>query len=720
MADETSVPPDNGKHISVTRMSVGTAEVKDMHVDLLEAVNASINAQTDAITSQNAKIIKQGEDLKKSNKQQKASDSDPIVAAIKALHDTNKELIAAMRSSGGGDEEGGGGGISAAELRSRQKGLDAIHGVTEENKTLQGVLKDLNAVYKAEKKIIQSSIIEGLMHAGRSIFSFRTAMDEVTKRFTTTMDLPRSGMADFTDVFTDSTVRAAEYLASGLQSTRDDLVETSKLVKQSLQDGLVSPMVLVDGNLKDTAAAFHDFRNEMEEGGLDLYRNLGFREQNAMLSQLLDAQLRGDRMTDINDSVVRKQTMDQIAALRIIAQNSGLSLDELIKGNDVPMTLAELEASGALTGKQSAEIMPALLELQKIAPDFASDIIEVLGAGNSKSVFEAMNKDLAADYRMIGIDLFDEVQKIKNQGTIEFRESSVDILQSLGDKFLDKGVAAGQFQLSDYKRFRKMVTTGNVMKDLDVTKGDDANSVVARAFNQFENWYTNKFPAFDALKLIGSLAANTFFLGANTAALIANTIAHAPGGGILGKVGGVIGKVGKLAGGLIKFGGIVTGGLMIAKDMYDVASGDSSGRNIGGVIGGAIGGGLGALLTPVLGPLGIAGGMAVGNIAGNWIGRQFEGDSPGATPAASAISAPQVGATASVSSGSSKSALAVQSVSQTRLLENIAGSLHTNNGLQREIRDRIGFGSPGGGAAGRDSTKKSDNIAIVPGRLGAL
>ncbi len=702
-------------------MSVGTAEVKDMHVDLLQAVNASINAQTDAITTQNNKIIKQGEDLKKQNKQKKANNDDPIVVAINNLHNTNKELIAAIRSGNtGGDEKGGGGGgggggISAAELRSKQKSLDAIRNVTEENQTLQGVIEDLKEVYKAEEKIIQSSIIEGLMNGARSIISFRTAMDEVTKRFSTAMDLSKSGMADFTDVFADSTIRAAEYLANGFESTSDDLVETSKLVKQSLQSGLVSPMILVGGNLKDTAKAFHSFRNDMEEAGLDLYRNLGFSEQNEILERLLDAQLRGDRMTDIEDSAVRRQTIEQIEALRIIAQNSGLSLDELVKSNDIPMTVAELEASGALTGKQAEQLMPALLDLQNVAPEFTNDLIEALGAGESRAAFEANNSDMVTDYRKIGVDIYGEVQKIKNQNTVDFRDSSTALLQTIGDKFLSKGVGAGQFQLSDYKRMRKITTSGNVMKELDTTRGDDSNSVVARAFNQFENWYKNKFPAFDALKLIGSLGANTFWLVSNTAALISNTAARTTGG-----IGGMMRKLGKFAGGLLKFGGIVAGGLMIAKDMYDVASGEVTGNNIGGIIGGVLGG-VAGFLSPI--PGGAAMGAMLGNTAGNYLGGMFDSSASAATtatpatPASSAISAPQMGSS-QATAGGGKSAIAVNSINQTRLLENIAGSMHVNNGLQREIRDRIGFGSSNAGSSGRDSTKKGNNISIVPPMLG--
>ena len=705
MADETSVPPNNGKHISVTRMSVGTAEVKDMHVDLLTAVNASINAQTDAITSQTDEIIQQGKDRNK-DEAQSHGNADTVLGQLQKLNKTNQELIAAIRS-GGSSEEGGGGGITAAELRSRQEGLDAIRGVTKKNQTLGDVVKDLTRVYEAESKVIQSSIIEGLIHAGRSLFSFGTAVDEVTKRFNTAMDLSKSGIADFYDVFADNTVKAGEYITNGFESTHDDLIETSQLIKQSLQEGLVSPMVLAGGNLRETAAAFHDFREEMEEGGLDLYRNLGFREQNAVLEKLLDAQLRGDRMTDMKDSGVRKQTMEQIAALRLIAENTGLSLDELIKSSDIPMTLAELEHSGALSSEEYSKLLPSLIEMQKQAPEYAQSIINALAAGDNRAAYEAFNKDEATDFRILDADMFSFVQGLKESNDVN--NYLIDGIHNLGDKFKDMGVGQGKFQLRNYETIRKMTSAGNILKAKDLEAGQD--SEITAAFNKFDDWLTNKFPALDVAKLIGSLASNTFWLSANTAALLQNTAAHTVGG-----IKGVVGSMMKASWRLLKFGGLVTGALMTAKDIYDVATGDASGKNIGGAIGGVMGG-IAGFLSPI--PGGAAGGAILGNMAGNWIGSQFDSGSEGATPAPSSIAAPQAG-TATMMAASGKNNVAVQSVNQTRILENIAGSLHTNNGLQREIRDRIGFGSPGGGAAGRDSTNKSHNIAVIPGRLGGL
>ena len=78
----------------------------------------------------------------------------------------------------------------------------------------------------------------------------------------------------------------------------------------------------------------------------------------------------------------------------------------------------------------------------------------------------------------------------------------------------------------------------------------------------------------------------------------------------------------KGVGNVLKIGGAVVAGGMVAKDAYDVVAGTdggASGKNIGGTIGGAIG-----ALGFFLGPLGGAIGMAAGNFIGNKIGSLFD------------------------------------------------------------------------------------------------
>jgi len=717
LADETSVPPENGKHISVTRMSVGSAEVKDMHVDLLEAVNLSIQEQTETISRQNERILRQGEESsdqqKKASKQEVGADQG-VAKEIRKLQEINQELIAAIRSGIGGDDAGSAaGGIAQAELKSHQVGLEAINNANKANRSLTKTVESLKEVLEAERQVISGSLMESLVHLTRELVSFRSAVSKVNEAFRETLELSKSGMADFSDIIFDSMSRSVEYIENGFEGTRDNLLETSRLVKSSLQEGLVSPMVLVNGNLKETAGAFHKFRNDLEEGGLDLYRNLGFREQNQVLAKLLDAQLRGDRMMDISDSNVRKQTAEQIETLRVIAENSGLSLDELVKSNDAPMTIAQLQSSGALSDSQAANLLPALSELKNVAPDMVNDLVQAFAAGDSRAVFEAHNQQMAQDYRVQGVDIFQVAQDLKNKTSTGIREGMVSLGHQLADTFKEDGTTA-RFRINDYEKFNRMATSSNALKKLDPNRGTD--SVVTKAFNQFENWYTNKFPAFDALSLITSIGANTFALVANTGALGLNTVAHWKSGA-LGKLGGMIGSVARVAGKMLKFGGIAAGVAMVGKDLYDTASGDASGENIGGVVGGVIGGGIGALTGP-LAPLAIPAGIMLGNMAGNFLGGKFDEANAAATPSASPITAPAAGMTAAAVAGGGKTGMSTNMVSQTRLLENIAGSLNTNNTLQREIRDRIGFGSSSN-LTQRDATKKGSNIAVVPGRLGS-
>ncbi len=725
-----NVPPDggNGKHISVSRMSVGTSEVKDMHVDLLEAVNLSIQSQTEDINK------KLGEVSKRSSKDaDKAADiskgsAKEIVTALREIKQINEELIAAVRGQGGGEEGGGGDSIAAAELKTHQKALEFVNRAADGNLKYADVMNQMTRLVKAEWHVAFAGMIEAMIDTSRSVVSFRTAIDEVTKKFRQTMELSRSGIADFSDVWLDNAKKVFTGTTQLWTGAADNLMETTVLIKESLESGLISPMQLVEGNLNDVAREFGSLRREMESGGLDLYRNLGFREQNAVFSQLLDAQLRGDRMTDIRDANTRQMMADQIGALRLISENTGMSLDVLVDSNkDTLKSLADIAASGVLTQEQTDRLGPALAAIQASSKEGGDLVTRMLEAGGNIGAFAAADPKMFADMQKANATgLFETVRQILNDPSIGATEAGNLLgsgLQELGDSFKQIGIERKGFSQGFFDNFEYIrdLTSGiNRFKPIQEGRGKD--TVIGRAFNKFENFVTNNLPIADVAKFFGSIAFNTLAVGANTLALWANTKSRSLGaaGGMMGKFKGVMGLAGKA----LKVGGIAGGVAMAGKDLYDVATGDASGENLGGVIGGAIGGGIGALLMPFLGPLGIAGGLALGNMAGNWIGGKF--DSPGsaasapsvgAVPMSPAITAPQL--RTSMTNTSSQTTAVNNMVTQTRLLTNIADHMAVSNGIQRDIRDRIGFGNGSSESQARDSTRKGSNIAVVPGVLGS-
>ena len=724
MADETSVPPSNGRNIEVTRMSVGSAEVKDMHVDLLEAVNSSINAQTDSL-----------ERLSEREREELEANTTGIVGAINSLKSINEELIAVMRSQVGGGEEGGGaGGIAAAELKSHQKSLGIINRVAAGNASLSSVTEELTELLVAESRVMRTSVIEGLIEAGRSLVSFRTAMDESTKRFQKTMDASRAGIADFPDLFLDDFRKIATL---GFGEASDSLVATMDLIQGSLQSNLVSPMVLVNGNINEVARQFSSLREEMEDTGLDLYRNLDFRGQNEVFQSLLDAQLRGDRMTDIRDIDVRSNMSEQISALRLISENTGLSLDELVKSNGTALrSLASAQATGLITAEQQKNLTALMVDMGANAPEFESLLTKIIESGGSRAAFEAANPDIAAAFRKIGVsDYYETMNALKDMGPVQAREQGLIFGQQVSDAtkaFVEVRGGQGVAQLGVAYQTLAAITTGtNTMKELDENRGKQSN--IVRWLNKFKDMMENKWPIIGLVSAITAQGVFTLLqvraLHANTMALRARSgglgggpdIGGGPDGGGGGGSRGRLGRIGAFAGKALKAGGVITALGMAGKDMYDAAQGDASNENTGALIGTAIGGLLGTLIPiPGVGTMmGMAIGAGVGNFAGETIGSLLPATSKGAAPMKAGISAPQLTQMAGAGSSVSQTAMVTNMVTQTRILESIAGSMHTNNALQREIRDRIGFGTGGGDGAPRDSTKKPNNIALIPGRLGS-
>lgn len=721
MADETGVTPDNGKHIEVTRMSIGSAEVKDMHVDLLEAVNSSIGAQTERIEQLSAAELKQVKD-----------NAAGIEGAIDKLREINEELIAVMRSQAGGGEEGGsggggGGGIAAAELKTHQRSLGIINKAAEGQLKLSEAKEEFVELLEAEKRVMKASFIEGLIEGGRSLVSFRTAMDETRKRFQKTMEASRSGIADIPDMFLDDFQKVFMF---GMGEASDSLVGTFELIQNSLQQNLASPMVLVGGNINEVAREMSSLRSHMEDAGLDLYRNLGSDAQSEVFVRLFDAQKRGDRMADIRDIGVRQQMKEQISALRLISENTGMSLDELVKANAGSLlTLAEIKASGMISSKQQANLTAVTMDMATNAPELESLLMNAVKAGGSRAAFESGDAGaLAVGMRQIGVqNAFERMSAIADMDPIAGREAYLAIMQEASDKFLafgerNKGMASKLLKEA-FTPLNKIATGVNVMTKLDAERGKQSG--VMRLYNKFDDFMKNKWPIAGLVSAISfqtviALAHAKMLMG-NTAALVSNTASRGFGGVGGGKGGkGNLSKIGSFAGKALKATGAIAGIGMVGKDLYDAAQGDTSNENTGALIGTAIGGLLGTLI-PIPG-VGTMMGMAVGNFAGEAIGGMIP-SSPkagaGAIPAMSSIAAPQLTQMASGTGSVSQTAVVSNMVTQTRILESIAGSMHTNNALQREIRDRIGFGSGAVGNGPRDSTKKANNIALIPGRLGS-
>ena len=715
MADETPVGPErgDGKHISVTRMSVGTSEVKDMHVDLLEAVNSSIGTQTERLV-----------DLSEAERSEIKKNSVSIVDAIKNLTEINSELIAAVRSQGGGED--GGGGLSAAELKTHQRSQDIINDAADGQLKLNKIKEQLLQLYRAEVNTASATFVEGLIDGARALTSFRTVVDETRKRFSKLMDASKAGIADFPDLFLDDFRKVAML---GFGEASDSLLSTMNLIQGSLQNNLVSPMVLVGGNINEVAREFNSLRSDMDDAGLDLYRNLGFEEQNEVFMQLLDAQLRGDRMTDIRDSSVRKQMGEQIAALRLISENTGQSLDELIKSNSGSLkTLATLQATGMITAEQQKNLSAMMVNFGASAPAMEDLVTKVLEAGGNAAFFE--DTEIAQSLRKAGItDIFERISALPNMKPDQATTSGLQIGQDIADALKRsgelRGGASAKIIDGGFKQLSEIATGVNAMKELDAERGK--KSEVTRAFNKITDWLKNNAPI---VGLVSAITAQIGFMVANTMAINANTAAHLAGalpGGVAKGGKGKFGKlkgIGKVAGSVLKKAGIIGAVATVGKDVYDLAQGDTSNENTGALTGSAIGMAIGGVIGSVIPVVGTMAGMALGATLGNFAGESIGGLIPkapkGATPSVLGIAAPGVGAMSATGGKSTQTAMATHLISQTRLLESIATSMHTNNGLQREIRDRIGFGSSGGGTAGRDSTKKSDNIAIVPGRLGAL
>ena len=781
MADDTNpVPPKsqrlNVKSMNVTRQRVSdaqftradieTGEIKSLEGDILNDIKSAIDDQTKTL----GKGFKRAIDdccqaIVKAGGAGGGGGGDGVAArgsseehkkSIDALTKINDSIRAMATQVGGG--EGGDAGTVAQTRR-----VQALSNAIEKlgfytNEAGEETFKLVNELSKFEEQLrenVNETIREfnaTLIKAMNSFTRIEQFTGEAMSRWNKGLDLASSGLADFNTLFLDDTLK----LTGIFGSTGDSLLKTAETIRE-LSGDITSPMRLMQTGVEGVAMEFERLRDEAEEFGLDLYARVGFEEQNKLLMQMVDAQRRSTIMNDINNFEIRQRSMEQIKFLGILADNTGRSLEELVKSNTQTVKeFNELVTLGIISQDQ-ADNFAAVAEAQPAMKDF---LLKIAESGGNIAAFSAKNKDFFEQLVMTNNDhLVPMIASImqNSEDGVAANNAVFDItkqsFENIGGKF---GSVASSLLLqgTDVSKLAQAVAEETKLREEAGKK-----SPLIRTWNKVSDFFTNTWP----VQWAKSLGALTF----NTIAIIANTIAHWKGVGMMGglwggmkKMGGTLlrgmgfmragaaasagmgavssmggftavpGAIGAVGAGgaasavgggaaagvgmmskLSKFGpalkglGKVAGGVgtaaMVGKDIYDVATGDTSGENIGALIGTALGGAIGL----IGGPAGAIIGAGLGNIAGEWIGKQF--DTPGAAKPTTPSYAPRRRDAGGVGGG--QQVMAMHMMRQTDILNSINMRMERSIAIQRDIAS--GIGRIGSGVSAVEGTGASPLVA---------
>ena len=483
-----------------------------------------------------------------------------------------------------------------------------------------------------------------------------------------------------------------------------------------MESGLISPIGLMGREIHDVARNFRDVRDSLDENfQFDVFQRMGFREANESIVALYDAQRRANLNAEIGRTTTQRQMAGQLKMLDLIAQNTGKTVEELVRATQQDMrTTAQLVASGIITNRQQKRVDQIMATLKGQGQEGLAELLmDVVRKGGNVNQFlggnEEITRGLAASGQIQSLRDLVALSQSGLQGEA-LAEATGRVTRQFGQNPFLGGVGGEIYNEQLQKIFGE---AGIGRTDFRDERGADKDRI-GGWFRWLGDIFRNVFPT-SSLALIGAIGANILALNANTIAL--------GGKGMFGAIGGMFGKgfrglrggLGKAAGGAMKMGGGMmgvmgnaAGGLMKAGSGLGKAAG-----KLGKI-------GLGSLLKKI--PL-------LGLVAGGVLGlsRAAEGDWLGAAgelASGAARTIPGLGTLASVGidgalaardlgmfdrSGSAtprssgvaptiprkgNNRVQDQITRQTMLLEDIKQLLSENNDLNERIRSntrRIGL-----------------------------
>ncbi len=512
---------------------------------------------------------------------------DPIAVALDKLAnaiDSMSARIPEIAAGGGGEGGGGGGGHHHPDVA-------GVRGVEATFRSVDAYLRKFDREAKEGTKFFGSGLrfvdfeklfkdfgtfkndMAGLVRAGyitqftnnmrqaaltlnqfaSRITDSRNITRFVTDKFNTYMRLSASGLADFADVFLTD-------FAPALIAGRDNLKDTLETVRKRMESGLISPIGLMGREIHDVGRTFRDVRESLDENfQFDVFQRMGFREANEAIVALYDSQRRANLNADINRVGVQRNMAGQLKILDLIAQNTGKTVEEIIKATQQDMrTTAQLEASGIITGAQRQRIDQIMKVLRGQGQEgLAQLLLDVARKGGNVEQYLGKNSELA-----VGLAGSGQIQSLRDLVALSesglqgqaLAEATGRVTRQFGVNPFLGGVGGEIYNEQLQKIFGEAGIGRTEFRD---ERGADKDRI-GGWFRWLGDVLRNVIPS-ASLALVGAIGANILALNANTIAL--------GGRGLFGSIGGMFGKgfkglrggLGKLGGGAMKMGGSMMG-----------------------------------------------------------------------------------------------------------------------------------------------------------------
>ena len=510
--------------------------------------------------------------------------------------------VIALRPAGGGGAPAGGeaadagaGGAGGGATFGEVRRLGKIHEMIERSVSEQ---ENLIIGWDNVRELLEENLGEVIRDLNVAITNtisrftrLDTALDFFSNRFGIYMNAASSGVADFWDVMTD------DMLFGGLRRGGDSLVSTFELIQKSAQENLISPLSFFGKDIEEVSVTLRQTRAQIEQGGFDFFGRMGFQEMNETMLNLFDIQRRASYLTDIRDSRFQMQMRTQLEFLDLISQNTGKTVEELVKASQEDMRqISQLQASGILQPREAQGFNSMIQYFRNTSRGAIADmILEVARQGGSIEAYLGTQSESATGLAATGNigqlrALADLARRGGSMCPMAFQESINEITKGFQANVGFLGVAGARVVTGSIQQI--LAEAGLSPDDINRTRQASESGLIGFV-NRIKDWLTNTFP-------IASMAMTTALI-TNTIQLIRLNRAL----GVGGLFGGMFGRRGAAAAGGVarSAGAMATPAALLAGGGAAAASGGMRGM-LGALAGGGLLKGamrLGLRAVPILG-----------------------------------------------------------------------------------------------------------------------
>lgn len=529
--------------------------------------------------------------------------------------------------------------------------------LTEKIKAVSGSLKEIQM---AEWVKFLNQGAQGLQNFTSDLFDTSAQLRKVTQQLKDDFGTARQGMITTFDLFTSELQNIGNLF-------RGEFTDSTRMVIETLNRVGGAPGLVLGRSLEEQAKLLHDVSEKIEDGRLTTM--FGFEGIRENIAEQLEVARRRGLQGEQAELFAEKNSRRELNLVANIVQNTGMTVDavkDLVKQNT--KSVESLVASGAIS-KDQGKLMKKLLSTALGDSENMKNLLTEAAA----SGFNISLMDENIQKQLVALNVRDEFQLLMDEmskGTAASDERVADLMVNFGDEMS----VAMQSQGAVFKKQAEYLGSSNI--SLGEMAGDfkSARAMAAKnakappedkivtALDKINEKLAQFMPSFGGL--IGTLFMHGIAMKAHTLALMAASGmfgklkkmlgfgrrgpgprgggpgqgrfgqsakdrlarmkarpgATAAGGRAAGGLSKALGIGGKALGGVARVGGSALGMGFIAKDVYDLATGDTSGDTVGGLAGGGLGALIGGGIGALFGGVGAVPGAMIGAGIGNWLG----------------------------------------------------------------------------------------------------